>query len=142
MLTSARNQFTGKVTSIHEGAVNDEIEITLAGGESIVAVITRESTQSLGLTTGKEALALVKAPWVILSTPDAGVKLSTRNRLEGTVKAVKKGAVNTEVEVTLKGGDTLAAIVTQESAEALGLATGEPVVAYFKASHVIVGVKA
>lgn len=142
MLTSARNQFTGQVTAIREGAINDEVEITLAGGERLVAVITRESTQSLGLSVGKEALALVKAPWVILSTPDAGIKLSTRNRLEGTVKAVRNGAVNTEVEVALKGGDKLTAIVTQDSAEALGLVAGRPVVAFFKASHVIVGVKA
>ncbi|RFB65646.1 MULTISPECIES: TOBE domain-containing protein [unclassified Herbaspirillum] len=142
MLTSARNEFAGKVAAINEGAVNDEIEITLTGGDRIVAVITRTSTASLGLKVGADALALVKAPWVILSVPDNGIKLSTRNRLEGTVKTVKPGAVNTEVEVSLKGGQTLAAIVTQESAQSLGLAVGKPVLAFFKASHVIVGVKA
>ncbi len=142
MLTSARNEFAGKVTAINEGAVNDEVEITLAGGDRIVAVITRESTKYLGLKPGTEALALVKAPWVILSNPDAGIKFSTRNRLEGTVKAVKTGAVNTEVAVSLTGGATLTAIITEESAKALGLAAGKPVVAIFKASHVIVGVKA
>lgn len=140
MLTSARNQFTGKVTTIKEGAVNDEVEITLPGGDVIVAVITRDSTVALGLKTGCDALALVKAPWIILANPDSGIKLSTRNRLQGTVKAIKTGAVNTEVEMTLKGGDTLAAIVTQESAEGLALAVGKPVLAFFKASHVIVGV--
>lgn len=142
MLTSARNEFAGKVAAINEGAVNDEIEITLTGGDRIVAVITRTSTASLGLKVGADALALVKAPWVILSVPDNGIKLSTRNRLEGTVKSVKPGAVNTEVEVNLKGGQTLAAIVTQESAQSLDLAVGKPVLAFFKASHVIVGVKA
>lgn len=142
MLTSARNEFAGKVAAINEGAVNDEIEITLTGGDRIVAVITRTSTASLGLKVGADALALVKAPWVILSVPDNGIKLSTRNRLEGTIKTVKPGAVNTEVEVSLKGGQTLTAIVTQESAQSLGLAVGKPVLAFFKASHVIVGVKA
>jgi len=39
------------VTAIHDGAVNDEIEITLAGGDRLVAVITR--TKSLGLAAGK-----------------------------------------------------------------------------------------
>ncbi|MGB7192729.1 MAG: TOBE domain-containing protein [Collimonas pratensis] len=141
MLTSARNEFAGKVSGIHAGAVNDEVEITLAGGERIVAVITRESTKYLDLKIGSEALALVKAPWIILSTLDAGIKFSTRNRLQGTVKTVKPGAVNTEVEVSLKGGQTLAAIITQESAQNLGLAAGKEVVAIFKASHVIVGVK-
>ena len=142
MLTSARNQFTGKVSAIQEGAVNDEVEITLAGGDRLVAVITRSSTKSLGLKVGGEALALVKAPWIILANPDAGVKLSTRNRLEGHVKGIKPGAVNAEVDITLKGGETLAAIVTLESVEGLGLATGKPVVAFFKASQVVVGVKA
>lgn len=142
MLTSARNEFSGKVSQIRPGAVNDEIEITLAGGDRIVAVITQESTKSLGLAVGSDAIALVKAPWVILSSPNAGVKLSTRNRLEGSVKAIKPGAVNAEVEVALKGGETLAAIITQESADSMGLAAGKPVVAFFKASHVIVGVKA
>ncbi|NUU01446.1 TOBE domain-containing protein [Herbaspirillum robiniae] len=142
MLTSARNEFSGKVSQIRPGAVNDEIELTLAGGDRIVAVITQESTKSLGLAIGSDAIALVKAPWVILSSPNAGVKLSTRNRLEGSVKAIKPGAVNTEVEVALKGGETLAAIITQESANSMGLAEGKPVVAFFKASHVIVGVKA
>nr|WP_245200131.1 TOBE domain-containing protein [Herbaspirillum sp. LeCh32-8] len=114
----------------------------MAGGDRIVAVITQESTKSLGLTVGGDAIALIKAPWVILSVPNAGVKLSTRNRLEGSVKLIKPGAVNTEVEVALKGGETLAAIITQESANNMGLAVGSPVVAFFKASHVIVGVRA
>jgi molybdate transport system regulatory protein len=142
MLTSARNEFAGKVAAITQGAVNDEIEITLTGGDRIVAVITRTSTASLDLKVGSDALALIKAPWVILSVPDNGVKLSTRNRLEGTIKSIKPGAVNTEVEVSLKGGQTLVAIVTQESTQSLGLAAGKPVLAFFKASHVIVGVKA
>jgi molybdate transport system regulatory protein len=120
MLTSARNEFSGKITAIQEGAVNDEIEITLPGGDRIVAVITRQSTKTLDLKVGGDAIALVKAPWVILSSPDAKIKLSTRNRLEGTVKEVKVGAVNTEVILDLKGGDTLAAIITQESADQLG----------------------
>ncbi len=142
MHTSARNQFVGTVTAITEGTVNDEIEITLPGGEIIVAVITRQSTRALGLKTGGTALALVKASWVILARPDSGIRLSTRNRLEGIVKAVKPGAVNAEVEITLKGGNTLVAIVTLESVNALGLAAGQATVAFFKASQVVVGVTA
>ena len=141
MLTSARNQFWGKVTALHEGAVNDEVDITLPGGARIVAIITRSSTQALGLKVGADAVALIKAPWVILAAPDGGLKLSTRNRLEGTVEAIRCGAVNTEVDVKLAGGESLVAIITETSVEALGLTVGQPVVAYFKASHVIVGVK-
>jgi molybdate transport system regulatory protein len=141
MLTSARNEFCGKITAIHEGTVNDEIDIKLKGGEELVAIITRTSAKSLKLREGHDVVALVKASWVILASPESGLRLSSRNRLEGTVKSIKVGAVNTEVDITLKGGESLVAIVTESSHEELGLAEGKPVVAYIKASHVIIGVK-
>jgi molybdate transport system regulatory protein len=142
MKTSARNQFYGKVSSVKSGAVNDEIEIELAGGDRIIAVITQESTQHLGLTVGSEAIALIKAPWVMLATGTDDLKLSARNRLSGTVVKLTPGAVNTEVIVQLRGGATVCAIVTNESVDELGLAEGKPATAIFNASHVIVGVPA
>ena len=44
MHTSARNQFSGTITAIQTGAVNDEVELTLAGCQKIVAVVTRSSS--------------------------------------------------------------------------------------------------
>ena len=52
MLTSARNQFAGKVTKIRRGAVNDEVQIKLTGGDRLVSVITHESVENLGLEVG------------------------------------------------------------------------------------------
>jgi len=53
MKTSARNQFSGKVSRVVVGAVNDEIELTVPGMDSpIVAVITHASAVALGLTEG------------------------------------------------------------------------------------------
>ena len=49
MKTSARNQFLGKVTAIKKGAVNDEVDLEIAGGLKIVAIVTHESTEGLGL---------------------------------------------------------------------------------------------
>lgn len=142
MKTSARNQFSGKVSQIKTGAVNDEIEITLSGGDKLVAVITRESTQNLGLQVGSEAIALVKAPWVIVATADHGIKLSARNQLSGNVTKLTLGAVNAEVVIQLPGGNSVCAIITLDSATDLGLEEGKPATAIFKASHVIVGVAA
>lgn len=69
------------------------------------------------------------------------MRFSTRNHLSGTVARVRVGAVNTEVVIDLPGGASVAAIVTQEIAERLGLAVGKPAAALFKASSVIVGVR-
>lgn len=139
MQTSARNQFVGTVVAVRRGAVNDEIELAIAGDQRIVATITRESTGNLGLTTGRKAFALVKASSVILMVDGEKTKLSTRNRLAGKVSRIEPGAVNSEVVVDLPGGGAVAAIITAESVKSLGLQVGKPVTAIFKASSVIVG---
>lgn len=43
MLTSARNQFTGDVTEVKHGAVNDEVTLRTQDGLEIVAIITHGS---------------------------------------------------------------------------------------------------
>lgn len=142
MKTSARNQFLGQVTSVKPGIVNDEIEVEVAGGQKIVATVTHESTESLGLRVGGEAFALIKASSIVVVTDDQGAKFSARNRLAGMVSRLVPGAVNTEVVIDLSGGGSVAAIVTNESSKALGLAVGVAASAVFKASSVILGIPA
>ena len=101
MKTSARNQLAGTVAAVRPGAVNDEVELALPGGARIVAIITHESTRSLGLAQGSAAFALVKASSVMLATELGGAKLSARNQLAGTVSALHPGAVNAEVVLAL-----------------------------------------
>lgn len=143
MNTSARNQFAGRVRRITRGAVNDEVELEIAGGARICAVITRESTRALGLKKGSDAVALVKASWILLAAGDiAEMKLSARNQLRGTVGAITRGAVNSEVVLEIPGGASVVAVVTNASVKSLGLKTGSTALALFKASSVILGVTA
>ncbi len=142
MKTSARNQFLGKVTHIQTGPVNSEVEIALKGEDRIVAVITHESETSLELKVGSEVWALVKASWVILSIDDGDLKLSARNRLCGTISRLTRGNVNSDVVLTLAGGNTVSAIVTSDSVEQMGLKEGVKVCALFQASSVILGMAA
>jgi molybdate transport system regulatory protein len=140
MKTSARNQFFGKVSCVNPGVVNDEIELEVAGGHKITAVITHASTEELGLRVGVDAFALVKASSVILVSANESARFSARNVLTGTITRVQQGAINTEVVIDLPDGDTLAAIVTNESSHALELGPGKMVSAMFKASSVILAV--
>ena len=139
MKTSARNHFSGEVTAIKTGAVNDEITLRV-DGTTLVAVVTQESTKSLGLAVGAKASALIKASSVIVMVDCDPSKISTRNVLTGTVANVKPGAVNTEVTISA-GGLQIAAIITNDSATRLGLAAGTPASAVFKASSVIIAVE-
>lgn len=141
MKTSARNQFLGKITTLKPGAVNSEVILDIGSGDTITAIITNESVEHLGLKVGKDAYALIKAPWVIVTTSE-GFRTSARNELYGTVTRVQEGAVNGEVIIELKGGKCVAAIVTNDSIKSLGLKEGVKACALIKASHVILAVNA
>ena len=140
MRTSARNQFVGEVVSVKHGAVNDEILLRANDGLEIVSVITHGSAESLGLAAGKTAFALVKASSVIVMVDVASSQVSARNCFAGTVASVTPGAVNSEVIISVAGAAQIAAIITNESVQRLGLAAGNAATAIFKASSVIIGV--
>lgn len=141
MKISARNVFDGRITAVKEGPVSAEVELKLSTGETLVAGITEGSVKSLGISVGKPAVAVVKAPLVLLATQTTGWRFTARNQLTGTVAAVHKGSVNASVTVTLTGGATLASIVTHSAVDDLGLVVGSPVTALFKASSVVLGLK-
>ncbi|AXF07385.1 transporter [Paraburkholderia graminis] len=140
MKTSARNQFAGEVVQLTHGAVNDEVTLRTVDGLDVVAIITHGSAKTLGLAAGKQAFALVKASSVIVMVDVSKDQVSARNCIAGTVTAVTTGAVNSEVTIGA-GSAQIAAIVTNESVERLGLAVGQAATAIFKASSVIVGVE-
>ncbi|UZJ61773.1 TOBE domain-containing protein [Pseudomonas sp. KU26590] len=142
MKVSARNVFKGTVSEVQNGTVNAEVVLTLAGGETLVAVVTLASIKSLGIAVGKEAIALIKAPWVMLMTESSDIRLSARNCLEGKVSRVSEGSVNSEVVVQLSGGTEVFSIVTREAVDELGLKPGVSATAVIKASHVVLGVPA
>lgn len=138
MKTTARNQFAGTVSAVELGPVSASVSIALKGGEQITATMTAAAAKRLKLKKGQEAIALIKASAVVLVTDFAGWQLSARNQLAGTVSRIERGAVSSLVVLTLPGGPTLSATVTNEGVEALGLAVGQPATAVFKAYSVMV----
>jgi len=65
METSARNQLAGTVVSVSLGAVMAEVTIDV-NGATVVAAITKESVERLGLAEGKSVVAIVKATDVMI----------------------------------------------------------------------------
>ncbi len=63
---SARNLMCGTVSKIIEGPVSAEVDVEVGGGNTISAVITKESGSNLGLKVGGHACTLFKASSVIL----------------------------------------------------------------------------
>jgi molybdate transport system regulatory protein len=134
MKTSARNQLKGSVTQIIEGKVNDEVVIDVSG-TTFKAVITKEAVSEMGLASGSEVYAIIKASFVMVAKDKPG-KISTRNVIETTISDIIEGAVNCELKLSL-GNATLTAIITEEAAKELALAKGDTVYALIKASSII-----
>ena len=140
--TSARNQLAGTVAEVHTGAVNALVALALpGGGDRIHASLTMTSLRELGLRRGVPAVALIKAPSVFIAVDEAdALRLSVRNALRGTVSRIEVGAVNTEVQAQLAGGQTMVAMLSADSARRLTLRSGASVRLLFQESSVILGV--
>jgi molybdate transport system regulatory protein len=139
MKTSARNQFRGTVKAIRQASISAEVVLDIGDGLEICANITNEAVEDLQLFPGREAIALIKASFIVLSA-DHHIRTSARNRLSGVVSAVISGGANSEVKMQLPGGRTLTAIVACEALQELDLADGSSCCALIKASHVLVAV--
>lgn len=72
MKMSARNRLPGKVTEIVKGEAAARVSFQV-GDNHMVALVTREGAEELGLEVGKEVTALVKATDVMLLTEEGGV---------------------------------------------------------------------
>ncbi|HEU0231393.1 MAG TPA: TOBE domain-containing protein [Burkholderiaceae bacterium] len=67
------------------------------------------------------------------------IQTSARNKLAGTIRHIKSGAVNDEIIIEIAGGTEIVATITSESVHTLELRVGRRVLALIKASSVLVG---
>jgi molybdopterin-binding protein len=65
------------------------------------------------------------------------MQVGARNRLEGEVVAIKRGTVMCQVRVRLTGGAFMESVMTLDSADEMGLKTGDKVRVAVKAVHVL-----
>ena len=67
MKHGARNQLTGKVTSIKRGTVMGQVKLEVAPGVPMASVMTLDSLDDLGIKEGDTVQVLVKAVNVLLA---------------------------------------------------------------------------
>ncbi len=70
------------------------------------------------------------------------MQISARNQIIGTVEKISLGAVNAEVQLKLKSGNSLVSIITNTATENLELNIGDEVVAIIKSSNVLLSTEA
>ncbi len=73
---------------------------------------------------------------------DMGLKLSTRNRLQGTVRSVEKDRAAARIVIEVEGPARLSALITREAADDLDLRAGDSVEALVKSTEVMLAKRA
>ena len=63
---SARNRFRGVVRAVEVDGFLARVELDITAPARVVAIITREATEELGLRPGQEAVAVVKSTSVMV----------------------------------------------------------------------------
>lgn len=63
---SARNRFTGVVRSVEVDGLLAQVELLVTEPARIVAIVTRDAVEELGLTPGAQATAVVKSTSVMV----------------------------------------------------------------------------
>jgi molybdate transport system regulatory protein len=80
MQISTRNRLPGKITEVVKGEAAPKVSIRV-GDNQLVALITRESADELGLEAGQEVLPLSSRPRMSWSLQVEAVWLSAFRRL-------------------------------------------------------------
>ena len=69
---SARNRLPGRITGIKHDGIMAQVDMQV-GDNHIVAVITAEAVEEMGLHVGMEAVALIKSTSVMIVTREGGI---------------------------------------------------------------------
>ena len=106
--TSARNQLFCTIQALEKKGHRILATLDLGEQQYLRALLTQNSIDEMGLSVGRQIIALMKAPMVSLSLePKAGEQM-----LEGILQNVDRDtAGGAEVEILLKSGQALIAVV-------------------------------
>ena len=135
------NQFHGRIAVISMGEVNVELVILLSNQESIVATAGLSAFEKMDARLNSPVTALVRESTILLSSEEDTPMLSTRNSMSGIVSSIKKGPVNAEVTLQIKGNASLVSTIGIDELNILKCHPGDRVSANFKASEVIIATR-
>jgi molybdate transport system regulatory protein len=134
---SARNQFVGTVTAVEPGEVDGLVTVDVQG-IPIKANITTEAMCQLGLRVGSDVAVLIKASHVIFSRDDVRSRISARNHIFGTLRALKKGATCGRLYLFVPNGLEIQGYVSNEMIDDAELVEGASAWALVKSTDVMV----
>ena len=127
-----RNHLPSTVASRRVMAGSVQIRLDLGDGHALLARITRESEQLLGLSRGLSVLALCKATAVQIA-PHLAAQEGV-NVLHGQVRRLSRSGSGGEVSMQLASGQQLVGFASDRA----GLKPGQPCMARIDAAAVVI----
>jgi molybdate transport system regulatory protein len=64
---SIRNRLPGTIANVEHGAVMTTVKVTIAGGQTMTAAITKDGAEDLDLSVGDEVTVLIKSTEVSIA---------------------------------------------------------------------------
>ncbi len=135
--TSARNAFYGKVSAVVRGSIQSQVSLTTPEGHAIIALVTNDSAERMGLKPGRLISAEVKAPHVELHKCAEPPLSSAENRLHGTVSRLATGTVAAEVVIRVSDATELCALISESARMRMNLHVGDEVWTMFSSYAVV-----
>lgn len=128
------NRLTGTVSAVESADHISLVDVAVLG-DTFTAILVETPESAPYLTPGRAVEVLFKETEVSLAKQFHGL-ISLRNRIPGTVAALRKGRLLTEVTLDYRG-ITVVSVITTRSAERLGITVGDAVEGLIKANEVI-----
>jgi len=145
--TSARNRYEGVIGAIESGRINDRIRLDLGKDAYLTATLTHASTERLGLTEGRRALAFLKAQAVRIRPAGTGAMHAPgapaadhdgTNRWSGRIVHLTNDDTLTEIDLEISPNVRITGLADPDIPGG-DLAPGAMAMACFQAADVLIG---
>lgn len=133
-----QNIFLCHIEAMQQEGLQSQVQLSTASGQSITALMSRDSVERLHLRRGHRLRAEVKAHAVNLHLHDSHASSSADNCFCGNLVGMTRGRVSWECVVDIGGGHLLSALLSAHYAATLGLRLGQRVWVGFNSFAVIV----
>jgi molybdopterin-binding protein len=127
------NQLRGRIVGIESNDHLSLVDVEVSG-DTFSAMLLETPESAPYLLIGNEVQLLFKETEVSLAKNLSGL-ISLRNRVQGRVRAIRSGAILSEVVLEYRG-QTLTSIITTRSIKRLEIRQGDEVEALIKANEV------
>ena len=127
------NQLRGCISAVETNGFVSLVDVAV-GGDMFTAILLETPFSAPYLAAGREVWVLFKEPEVSLAKDLSG-QISLRNRVRARVRAVRHGAILSEVVLDYQG-HAITSIITTRAVARLALQEGDEVEALVKANEV------